>query len=121
MNLQSIEDLYMSERDNPKLSVVKPDLYEQLVLHITGLEQSRVQVGSSRERDMLDNEIRNTKRMIENIYDIRTKKILSQAAVATIGSDIDTSRMTPKEKLLYDTLVAAMSRVRGELLAPIIR
>lgn len=120
MNLQSIEDLYTAERDNPTLSAVKPDIYEQLHAHVTLLEQSMTQAKNSSDRDKLNTEVRNTKRFVKDIYNIRTKKVLVQAAVTTDGSIIDTSRMTPKEKLLYDTLVSTMNRIRTEVLVPII-
>ena len=104
--LRKIEQL---ERSTPDLVKLDSAFYRCLRSHIENLEEKlqleqKTNIGS-RKSMLLINEIKNTKRLTEGIYERREKKIVQGALAAARGGTPHLKYLTQLEKQFYEKLL----------------
>ena len=111
--LRKIEQL---ERNTSDLVKLDSDFFNSLSEHIFLLEkklQDEQKTNSgSRKSALLINEIKNTKRLTEGIYERREKKIVQGALAVARGGTPHLNYLTEKEKRFYDNLLLTLKEGR---------
>ena len=107
------------ELDN-KLQEIGDSFYEDAAAYIKKLEDERKAAQKYQEMDMLTDELKNARIVIEGIFDIRRRKIVEFASVSVSGARMDIQGLTTKEKAMHETIVVALERGRKEILIPIL-
>jgi DNA replication initiation complex subunit (GINS family) len=110
MNYEKLFDHLREERNNIRLQELPPTFYSDII------EYFRIKGGSSSDQ------LKNAKRIIEEIYERREKKILNLAISKsrTKSSLIDTSALLPEENILFKQTVILMDHFRDEILKKVI-
>ena len=96
------------------LSKIPPDFYEEVIDFIIDLEERLEKEASNQKKSILEDEIENIKKITDNIYEQREKKIVLSAISRVRGGNPDTSNMISSEKKLFDSLVNFLLRNREE-------
>ena len=99
------------EKSATRLVKLEPDFYEKLGKFIAK------ELGKTNGTVSLDQvrEFENLKQAIVDIYNMRERKILSQALLASRSGNADTEHLTNMEKELYENLLLFLNRYRGNL------
>jgi DNA replication initiation complex subunit (GINS family) len=111
--LRKIEQL---ERSTPDLVKLDSHFYRELRDHIENLEEKlhleqKTNIGS-RKSMLLINEIKNTKRLTQGIYERREKKIVQGALAAARGGTHHLKYLTQLEKNFYEKLLGTLQEGR---------
>lgn len=121
MNLEELNTLLTKERElDNKLQEIGDGFFENAAAYIQKLEDERRAATKYQEVDMLMDELKNARIVIEGILDIRRRKIVEFASVSVSGTRMDIQGLTTKEKTMYETIVSALERGRKEILIPIL-
>ncbi|PKK86274.1 MAG: hypothetical protein CVT48_01935 [Thermoplasmata archaeon HGW-Thermoplasmata-1] len=112
-----LRNIIKSEKNAPKLTKLDGGFYRVVARRITALENEfmnhqRVNP-SSRKLLLIADELRNTKRLFDEIYEIREKKIALAALSAARGSEPDSNNMTVDEKEFFTALRDILKRGRS--------
>ena len=102
------------EKNQPMLSKIPPGFYEDVIDFIIDLEERLEKEASNQKKSILEDEIENIKKITDNIYEQREKKIVLSAISRVRGGNPDTSNMISSEKKLFDSLVNFLLRNREE-------
>ncbi len=95
-----------------------PDFYRLAMEYIKSLSNEysqRIKEGNlTVESEMLEDELRNAKKIIKDIYEQRERKILLKALtdVRSGVEEYDMSNMTPEEKVVYNEIVKNLKKYR---------
>jgi DNA replication factor GINS len=121
MSLEELNTLLTKERElDNKLQEIGDSFYEDAAAYIKKLEDERKASLKYQEMDMLTDELKNARILIEGIFDIRRRKIIEFASVSVSGTKMDIQGLTTKEKAMHETIVSALERGRKEILIPIL-
>ncbi|WP_174591367.1 DNA replication complex subunit Gins51 [Methanocella conradii] len=120
MSLEDLQLILTKEREIDELQELGDSFYENAALYIKKLEEARSEATNYREADMISDELKNARMVLEGIFDRRRSKIIDAAINAASGIKIDVKGLTSKEKTMYETIVAALERGRNEILIPIL-
>jgi DNA replication factor GINS len=121
MSLEELNTLLTKERElDNKLQEIGDSFYEDAAAYIQKLEDERKAALKYQEMDMLTDELKNARIVIEGIFDIRRRKIIEFASVSVSGTKMDIQGLTTKEKVMHEIIVSALERGRKEILIPIL-
>jgi len=99
------------EKSATRLTKLDADFYARLGGFIAKeLEKTKGQISLDQVR-----EFENLKHAIIDIYNMRERKILSQALLASRSGNADTEHLADMEKELFENLLLFLSRYRGNL------
>ena len=119
----SLEDLVMiltKEREIDELQEIGDSFYDNAADYIKKLEAARNDATNYREADMLSDELKNARMVLEGIFDRRRSKIIDAALNTASGIRMDVKGLTLKEKPMFDGIVAAIESGRTDVLLPIL-
>ena len=119
----SLEDLVMiltKEREIDELQEIGDSFYDEAAEYIKKLEAARNEATNYREADMLSDELKNARMVLEGIFDRRRSKIIDAALNTASGIRMDVKGLTQKEKPMFDGIVAAIESGRTDILLPIL-
>ena len=119
----SLEDLVMiltKEREIDELQEIGDSFYDNAADYIKKLEGARNEATNYREADMLSDELKNARMVLEGIFDRRRSKIIDAALNTASGIRMDVKGLTLKEKPMFDGIVAAIESGRTDVLLPIL-
>ena len=119
LNYSKLRNIEQREKASPFLTDVGPDFYKQAAKHIKELEErvdeEKLRNPSSKKLVLLSDELRNTKRIWESIFERREKKIVIAALSAVRGGKTAPENLTREEKILYDGLVELFKEHRKRI------
>jgi DNA replication factor GINS len=118
MNLEDMASKLVLERESDRLQPLDGAFYEQAADYIKALDRSRQEAANYKEAGMIDDEIKNARILIEGVFDRRMSKIIQYAAIYAAGTRLSVEGMTKAEKTVFDGLVVALEKGRGEILEP---
>jgi DNA replication factor GINS len=118
MNLEDLASKLILERESDRLQPLDAAFYEQAADYIKALDRSRQEAADYKEAGMIDDEIKNARILIEGVFDRRMSKIIQYAAIYAAGTRFNAEGMTKAEKTVFDGLVVALEKGRGEILEP---
>jgi|Deesub1362B_J571_1020462.scaffolds.fasta_scaffold00065_13 DNA replication factor GINS len=119
MDLERLREIQNEERSSEKLKIVEPNFYEEIGEYVSKLRKKLEEIGDydDAERDILEDEIRSVRRVVEDIFKLRLKKIIRSANFRANGLESDIEGLTPEEEELYEEIVTAISKARKRMLA----
>jgi len=120
MSLEELQLILTKEREIKGIQELPGSFYESAALYIKKLEEARGEAANYREADMISDELKNARILLEGIFDLRCGKIIDAAVNAATGIKIDVGGLADKEKEMYEAIVAALERGRREILIPIL-
>jgi len=112
-NLRKIQQV---EKNSPQLTKIESNFYHDLSEYIKNLENRFKKEDSSQKKTLLEDEIKNTKKIAINIYELREKKIVTAAISKARGGSPDLKFLVPEEQRLFDSLLNLMMQSRQEFL-----
>ncbi len=120
MSLEDIVMILTKEREIDELQEIGDSFYDNAADYIKKLETARSEATNYREADMLSDELKNARMVLEGIFDRRRSKIIDAALNTASGIRTDVKGLTPKEKPMFDSIVAALESGRTDVLLPIL-
>jgi DNA replication factor GINS len=118
MNLEDLANKLVLERESDRLQPLEDLFYTQAADYIRALDRSRQEAADYKEAGMIDDEIKNARILIEGVFDRRMSKIIQYAAIYAAGTRLNVEGMTRAEKTVFDGLVVALEKGRGDILEP---
>ena len=120
MGFKFIQQVQQRESRSHNLTKLPADFFSNLALH---LEQLQALAREEMARDpmsttatLLQNELRNTTSLAQDIVLLRLRKMASRAVDSLEGGKVDVRALTPSEKDLYGEMASFMAKARQELL-----
>jgi len=124
MKLDELRIIVLNERETGRLSEMPPDLYEKVREHLKGLQE---QVYACRDplsdqAQTLMEEVAAMRETIRDIFRIRSRKVLSLAALQTeshIADRDEIRKMLPAEREMYDGIARVINAARQGMVAEV--
>lgn len=115
INYRILREIQQSEKKSPKLSNIKPGFYKYLSEYIQKMEKRLEKEDSTQKKKLLEDEIENTRKIAENIYEQREKKILLAAISKARGGHPNLENLVEAEKNLFDSILEKMKKTREDV------
>ena len=119
MGFTFIQQVQQKERRSHNITKIPADFFENLADHISHLRQlNRDEMARdpmSTTATLVQNELRNTLLMVQDIVHLRLGKMANRAVDSLRGSKVDLHSLTPREKQLYAELAILMANARDNL------
>lgn len=123
MNLDELRSVRDDARETGELQPLRPSFYEEARRFIDDLREERDRVAEGSEDPFGDPEVsrlsdrlESATEVLESIYQNRVGKLLRHAATAAAAEDVDPPAMTHEERMLYETLVEAITSTKAAVL-----
>ena len=116
INYRLLRKIQQMEKNSPILTEIKSDFYINLSEYLENLKNRLQDETSSQKQTLLKEEIQNTQKIAENIYEQREKKILVAAISKARGGDPDLKNMIHIEKNLFNSVLNIMITSRKQFL-----
>lgn len=120
MSLEDIVMMLTKERELDELQDIGDAFYDDAAGYIRKLEAARNEATNYREADMLSDELKNARMVLEGIFDRRRSKIIYAAMNVASGIQMDIKGLTAREKPMFDGIVAALEEGRTGVLIPVL-
>ena len=114
-NYKTLRKIQQLEKSSPLFSKIDRNFYQECHKHIKDLEQSEKQDESSLKNKELTEEIQNLKKIVNNIYELREKKIVQAALIKARDGSPDTKNLIDIEAKLFSSLVELINSSRDNL------
>ena len=119
LNYSKLRNIEQKEKSSPYLTDVGLDFYKEAAQHIRELEEKieeeKIKNPASKKLILLADELRNTKRVWENIFERREKKIVLAALAAIRGGKAIPENLTREEKIFYESLLNLLKENRKRI------
>lgn len=119
LGYSKLRNIEQNEKASSKLTDVGADFYQQAGIYIQELEEKieeeRIKNPSSRKITLLSDELRNARRVLNNIFERREKKIVLNALMAARSGDKSMENLTREEKIFYERLVELLEENRKNI------
>lgn len=120
LNYESLRKKQQLERGSPRLTRLEADFYRNLELYLQGLsedlQREHSQNPHSAKATLLQDELQNTRRLAEDLYEHRERKIITAAIAVGRGGNPDYANMLPEERELHEALVAVLRDTKRRVL-----
>lgn len=120
LNYESLRRKQQLERGSPRLTRLEGDFYVTLEAYLKGLNEDLqrevAQSPGSAKATLLQDELQNTRRLAEDLYEHRERKIIGAAVTAARGSAQDTTNMLRQEQELYEALINVLRDTKRRVL-----
>lgn len=120
LNYETLRRKQQLERGSPLLTRLESDFYRNLELYLQGVQEDyqreHAANPSSPKATLLGDELQNTRRLAEDLYEHRERKVVTAALTSARGGVPETSYMLKEEQALYDSLVALLRDTKRRIL-----
>ena len=116
INYRILRKIQQMEKNSPILTEIKSNFYLDLSKYLENLKNRLQDETTSQKQTLLKEEIHNTQKIAENIYEQREKKILFAAISKARGGNPDLKNMINIEKNLFDSVLNIMITSRKQFL-----
>ncbi len=120
-------DLFRNEKKTSEIQKLDPDFYDLVLDYLSSkyqeYQESRKESGifGGEDAKRLETQIANIKRLLTNIYELRSQKIISMAQnAARANTKIDTSNLLSSELSFYYHLVSLFKSFRKGILSNVL-
>lgn len=119
---ETLFDLLRREKGRNELQDLEKSFYEDVEAYMEEKKKSLTMSSSRGEKEKINIQLKNIKKILRELYELREKKIISLASskVRTSSNLIDTSKLLDKEKSLFDEACDLFSKYKTEILEKII-
>lgn len=108
INYKSLRKIQQTEKNSSVLTNIKPDFYQNLSEYIDNLDTRLEKESSDQKKILIKDELQNIKKIADNIYEQREKKILLLAISKVRGGAPDLKNMISFEKDLFESIYQKM-------------
>jgi DNA replication factor GINS len=115
INYKTLRRIQQQEQTLPSLTKITNDFYQQLNNYTNNLENLVNKEDNAQKNKLYHEEIQNTKKLANSIYEQREKKIVQAAHSTVRGAKPDLKNLIETEKKLYDTLVQTITDARKQI------
>jgi len=119
MGFKFIQQVQQKERRSQNLTKLPADFFDNLTVHIAGLRQlardEMARDAMSTTATLLQNELRNTLSLSQDIILLRLRKMANRAIDSLEGGRVDIRALTPLEKDLYGDLASFVASAHTQL------
>ncbi len=116
INYRFLRKIQQMERSTPVLTDLDNDFYTNIQKYFLDLKNYLNSESDEHKKKLLDEEIVNTKKIINNIYEQREKKILLTAISKARGGNPDFKNMVDIEKKFFDSILNLINNFRNNIL-----
>ncbi len=114
-NYKTLRQLQQKEHKSPTPTTIPNDFYIRLERFVKNLEENFDENANVLKAKLYKQELSNTKKLAQSIYDLREKKIVSAALIAARNAQPDLSHFIEVELELYSKLLEALKESRRSL------
>jgi len=104
------------EKITPTLTKIDSDFYDASSNYLKYLNERLEKEKSYQKQTLLKDEIHNTNKIMNNIYEQREKKILLAAVSKVRGGNPDLGNLVNVERKLYNSIIQLMMYTRKEII-----
>jgi DNA replication initiation complex subunit (GINS family) len=115
INYKTLRRIQQDEQSSASLTKIPTNFYKELVSYLKTLEHSIEQEKNPLKLKLFSDEVQNTKKIANSIYELREKKIVQAALATARGATPDLGNMLEIEKNLYHSLVEQITSSRKEI------
>ncbi len=112
ISYKTLRKLQQAEQASSALTRINLNFYQDLSQYMKTLERSIEHEKNPLKLKLFNDEISNTKKIANNIYELREKKIVQGALATARGATLDLSNFLEVEKKLYYSLVEQIKLTR---------
>ncbi len=116
INYKNLRKIQQTEKISPTLTSITQSFYNDLSEYLKNLENRFEKESNSQKQLLLRDEIQNTKKIANNIYEQREKKILLAAISKARGGEPELKNLVEEEKKLFDSTLQTMNETREKIL-----
>ncbi|MCD5409880.1 MAG: hypothetical protein LRZ87_03885 [Methanocellales archaeon] len=120
MDLEDLRLIQANERRSKGLQMLERSFYEKIGAYISALEDKRHGTSDSSVM-MADNELRNAKSVVDDIFKRRIGKVIKMATTKAFGLDIHPEGATSVELELFEQLVDLIRKDKSRMDSAIFR
>jgi DNA replication factor GINS len=124
ISYEALFELLRREKDREALQKLNDSFFEDVVNYIQDKKKSLSEKeGSSSlgERDKIDQQIRNIKRILKELYERRERKIINLAIdKSRIKAEVDTSILLKDEEVLFKSILSTLNVGREGILSNVL-
>ena len=114
INYRNLRHIQQLEKKSPLLTRIDPDFYSKLARYLDRLDKTLREAEAQKSSILID-EIQNTRRVANSIYEFREKKIVQAALSTARGGKPDLKNLLDEEKTLYNALVDIIMEARKKI------
>ena len=116
INYKVLRKIQQMEKNSPTLTKISSDFYDASSEYLKYLTDRLRKEKSSQKQTLLKDEIHNTNKIMNNIYELREKKILLAAVSKVRGGNPDLLNLVNVERKLFDSILQLMTFTRKEVI-----
>jgi len=117
INYKMLRKIQELEKSSPVLSKINSDFYSVLSSYLKNLDKRFNGEGLSPQKSkLLQDELRNIKKIATSIYEQREKKILLAVVSKARGGDPDLDNLVELERTLFESVLQMMNKTREAFL-----
>jgi len=112
INYKTLRKIQQGEQTSATLTKIAPDFYQNLSVFIRSIEHNVEQEKNPLKLKLFSDEMMNTKKIANSIYELREKKIVQAALATTRGANPDLKNLLEIERKMYMALVDQITNSR---------
>jgi len=116
INYRFLRKIQQLEKKSSTLSDLKSDFYDQLNSYLKSLQDNYDKESDSDKKNLMKEEISNTKKITKNIFEQREKKIVFAAISNVRGGSPDINKMLGPERDFYESLLILIKDFREDII-----
>jgi DNA replication initiation complex subunit (GINS family) len=115
INYKTLRRIQQDEQSSSLFTKIPPNFYKHLFTYLQTLEHSIEQEKNPLKIKLFSDEVQNTKKIANSIYELREKKIVQTALATARGATPDIGNLLEIEKNLYHSLVEQITHSRQQI------
>lgn len=128
LTFETLYDILMREKQRDEMLPLEPSFFQDLVTYLR--EKMKIwekisqdtDLFSLGEKDKVEAELKNIRKVIKDIYERREKKIIELALnKSRVGRELDASHLLQEERQLFNSLSGILDRYRSGVLFNLIK
>lgn len=116
INYKVLRKIQQMEKITPTLTKIDSDFYDASSNYLKYLNERLEKEKSYQKQILLKDEIHNTNKIMNNIYEQREKKILLAAVSKVRGGNPNLENLVNVERKLFDSILELMTYTRKEII-----
>jgi DNA replication initiation complex subunit (GINS family) len=123
ITFETLYDILMREKQRDDLLALEPSFFRDVIIYLQEKMAVWEKVSKDNdlftlgEQDKIQSEMKNTRKILKDIYERREKKIIDIAInKSRIGQELDVNNLLEEEMKMYESVVATLDQFRNGVL-----
>lgn len=112
INYKNLRKIQQMEKSSTTLTNIKTSFYDELKKYLEKMDNLLIKETSPQKKKILEEEIENTKKIADSIYEQREKKLLLATISKIRGGTPDLTNIIELEKDLFDSISSLIQKSR---------